>query len=125
MLEKDLHRLVCDYIRKLYPYVIFRTDFSSGMRMSIGMAKRHKALQYSNAYPDLFIAEPKGNYAGLFIELKTINNVVFKKDGSMRKNSHHEEQETMMLKLRGKGYKAEFGLGFGNTIKLINEYLNQ
>jgi hypothetical protein len=30
----------------------------------------------------------------------------------------------MMLKLRGKGYKAEFGLGFGHTIKLINEYLN-
>ena len=95
------------------------------MRMSIGMAKRHKALQYSSAYPDLFIAEPKGNYAGLFIELKTVNNVVFKKDGSMRKNTHHEEQETMMLKLRGKGYKAEFGLGFGHTIKLINEYLNQ
>jgi hypothetical protein len=88
------------------------------------MAKRHKALQYSNAYPDLFLAEARKGYNGFFIELKTINNVVFKKDGSMRKNAHHEEQETMMLKLRGKGYKAEFGLGFGHTIKLINEYLN-
>jgi hypothetical protein len=70
------------------------------MRMSIGMAKRHKVLQYSNAYPDLFIAEPKGNYAGLFIELKTVNNVVFKKDGTMRKNEHHQEQEVMMMKFK-------------------------
>lgn len=123
MLEKDLHILIVSYIRTKYPDVIFRTDFASGMRLSIGMAKRHKALQYSRAYPDLFIAEPRGKYCGLFIELKTDTNVIWKKDGSLRKNKHHEEQATMLQKLNEKGYKAVFGNGYFNTIKKIDEYL--
>ena len=125
MLEKDLHRLVCDYIRKLYPYVIFRTDFSSGMRMSIGMAKRHKALQFSNAYPDLFIAEPKGNYAGLFIELK--NQSPFKKDGSIKasQKDHLKLQNECLQKLSSKGYYAVFSWGFDMTKKIIDEYLKE
>ena len=123
MLEKDLHTLICNYIRTNYPNVIFRSDFASGMRMSIGMAKRHKALQSSRAYPDIFIAEPRCIYYGLFIEIKTKDNIVFKKDGTLRQNEHHIEQANMLSKLNDRGYKAVFGQGYQDTIKQIDNYL--
>lgn len=122
MLEKDIHIKVCNYIRTKYPDAIFRSDFASGMRMSIGMAKRHKALQSSRAFPDIFIAEPRGQYYGMFIELKTEDNVVFKKDGTLRQNEHHKEQALMLTKLYVRGYRAVFGQGYQDTIKKIDQY---
>ena len=56
--EEILHLKVCDYLRKNYPNVLFRTDFSSGMKMTPGQAAKHKKFQKSRAWPDLFIAKP-------------------------------------------------------------------
>jgi hypothetical protein len=122
MLEKDIHLMVCNYIRTKYPNAIFRSDFASGMRMSIGMAKRHKALQSSRAYPDIFIAEPRGIFYGMFIELKTEDNVVFKKDGTLRQNEHLKEQAIMLTKLNARFYKAVFGQGYQDAINKIDQY---
>ncbi len=123
MLEKDVHSLVVQYLKIKYPNIIFRTDFSSGMKMSIGMAKRHKSLQSHSAYPDLFIAEPRGGYCGLFIELKTLHNKLYKADGTLRKNQHHEEQAKMLTMLYARGYQAKFAQGYGEAIKIISDYL--
>ena len=57
--EELLHLKVCDYLRKNYPDVLFRTDFSSGMKMSPGQAAKHKKFQKSRAWPDLFISKPE------------------------------------------------------------------
>lgn len=123
MLEKDIHFMVCNYLRTTFPDVLFRSDFSSGMKMSIGMARRHKALQSSRAFPDLFIIEPRGEYNGMFIELKSIDNVVYKSNGELRKNKHHEEQNEMLNKLQQRGFYAVFGQGYKDTIIKINQYL--
>lgn len=123
MLEKDLHIMVCNWLRTKHPNVLFRSDFSSGMKMSIGMAKRNRALQSSRAYPDLFIIEPRGKYSGMFVELKTKENMVFKKDGGLRANPHHQEQYEMLIKLQLRGFHAVFGHGYNETIKMIDEYL--
>lgn len=37
--EEEIHLRVCDYLRKNYPDVLFRTDFSSGMKMTPGQAR--------------------------------------------------------------------------------------
>jgi hypothetical protein len=123
MLEKDIQLMVCNYLRTKYPNVLFRSDFSSGMKMSIGMARRHKALQSTRAFPDLFIIEPRGGFSGLFIELKSKDNVVFKVDGELRKNKHHEEQYNMLLELENRGFCALFGQGYKDTIDKIDNYL--
>lgn len=119
--EAFLHQQVCDYLRYRYPDVIFRTDFAAGIKMTIGQAARHKRLQKGRAWPDLFIAEPKGDDCGLFIELKAAN--IFKKDGSLLANEHVFEQDEMLKTLRLKGYQAEFAIGFEEAKAIIEEYL--
>jgi hypothetical protein len=123
MLEKDLQILICEYIRQKYPSIIFRSDFSSGMKMSIGMAKRHKLIQSSRAFPDLFIIEPRKGFSGMFIELKRVDNAVYKLDGELRKNKHLEEQQEMLNRLQEKGFYAVFGQGYKDTINKIDRYL--
>ena len=49
--EELLHLKVCDYLRKNYPDVLFRTDFSSGMKMTPGQAAKHKKFSSVSALP--------------------------------------------------------------------------
>lgn len=88
----------------------------------MGQAVRHKRLQSGRAWPDLFIAEPRGSKHGLFIELKATN--IFKKDGTLRANPHVAEQEEMLKQLRSRGYRAEFAVGFAAARQLVDSYLS-
>ena len=135
--EETLHLKVCDYLRKNYPDVLFRTDFSSGMKMSPWQAAKHKKFQKSRAWPDLFIAESgvvkfeEGNLIvnlrknGMFLELKADGVKLYKKDGTLRKNKHIEEQAEMLEKLRNENYYAEFAIGYEDAIEQIREYLGK
>ena len=135
--EETLHLRVCDYLRKNYPDVLFRTDFSSGMKMTPGQAAKHKKFQKSRAWPDLFIAESgvvkfkEDNLIinlrknGMFLELKADGVKLYKKDGTLRKNKHIEEQAEMLEKLRNGNYYAEFAIGYEDAIKQIHEYLGK
>ena len=135
--EELLHLKVCDYLRKNYPNVLFRTDFSSGMKMSPWQAAKHKKFQKSRAWPDLFIAESgvvkfkEGPLIvnlrknGMFLELKADGVKLYKKDGTLRKNKHIEEQAEMLEKLRNGNYYAEFAIGYEDAIKQIHEYLGK
>lgn len=62
-------------------------------------------------------------HCGLFIELKKDGTVLYKRDGTMRAVPHHIEQAKVLEELRNAGYKAEFAIGFDETVKLIDEYL--
>lgn len=135
--EELLHLKVCDYLRKNYPDVLFRTDFSSGMKMTPWQAAKHKKFQKSRAWPDLFIAESgvvkfeEGNLIvnlrknGMFLELKADGVKLYKKDGTLRKNKHIEEQAEMLEKLRNENYYAEFAIGYEDAIEQIHEYLGK
>ena len=128
--EEILHLKVCDYLRKNYPNVLFRTDFSSGMKMSPWQAAKHKKFQKSRAWPDLFIAcsDRDGweiKECGLFLELKAEGTKLYKKNGEMVANKHYREQAEMLKKLRSEGYAAEFAIGYKDAIKQIHEYLGK
>ncbi len=123
--EENLHLKICDYLRKNYPDVLFRTDFSSGMKMSPGQAAKHKKFQKSRAWPDLFIAESNTLASGLFLEIKAENVIVFKKNGEIRQNKHLIEQDKMLKKLRTKGYRARFAIGYEQAIFEIQQYLGE
>ena len=138
--EETLHLKICDYLRKNYPDVLFRTDFSSGMKMSPGQAAKHKKFQKSRAWPDLFIALPREmiavdtkngnsiysqNVGGLFLELKAEDTKLYKKNGEIVANKHYREQAEMLEKLRLNGYIAEFAVGYDEAIKIITDYLGK
>ena len=123
--EEEIHLRVCDYLRKNYPDVIFRTDFSSGMKMSPGQAAKHKKFQKGRAWPDLFIAESNNFASGLFLEIKAEDVITFKKNGKIRKNKHLIEQDKMLKELRKKGYRARFAIGYNQAIFEIQQYLGE
>lgn len=59
---------------------------------------------------------------GLYVEIKKDDEKLTKKDGSWR-TPHIAEQAEMLEKLRQAGYKAEFGVGYESTVKIIRDYL--
>ncbi|MDQ3048395.1 MAG: hypothetical protein M3R27_12670, partial [Bacteroidota bacterium] len=104
--------------------VMFNTDMS-GVRLSVGMAVKAKSLRSHNGFPDLFIIERRGEYSGLFIELKKTGEKLLMRDGITPKSDHIAEQFVVKHELKQRGYACEFAIGFEEAQKLINDYLNQ
>lgn len=62
--------------------------------------------------PDLMLPVPRGEYHGLFIELKRVKGGVLTK-----------EQQAFLMALTAKGYKADVCRGWEEAKKVIEEYL--
>jgi hypothetical protein len=129
--EANLQKEVCRFIRLQYPGVIFRSDYSSGLKLTVNQAAVHKSLQSSRAWPDLFIVHPSRGKAGLFLELK--------KDGTKIKavreatklkyggyaDEHIQEQAMMLTRLNEIGFIALFGIGYDDAIEKIRWYMSE
>lgn len=140
--EHNLYEQVARYLQLQYPDVIYRFDIAADLKLTPGQAAKHKRLHPERGYPDLFIAKPKevkvktalgGGYilveaktlSGLYLEIKTESNSPYKKDGTLKKDQHLEEQAEMLEKLRERGYRAEFGVGLSKCKQIIDEYLRK
>lgn len=123
MSEHEVYKYVALYLQAQHPDVIYRFDLAADIRLTPGQARKHKRLHPTRGYPDLFLAEPVGKYHGLYIEIKKDGESPFKKDGTLKKDAHLEEQQEMLERLEFRGYKAVFGVGLGEVIDLIDEYL--
>lgn len=80
-------------------------------------AHRHgaqqRALGMQVGFPDIFLAVARGEYHGLFIEMKT-------KTGKVA-----DTQKDMLFRLSEQGYKVAICRSLEAFIKVVNEYLNQ
>lgn len=121
--EHNLYEQIARYLQLRYPDVIYRFDIAADLRLTMGQAAKHKRLHPKRGYPDLFIAESRGEYHGFYLEIKTKSNSPYKKDGTLKKDKHLEEQAEMLERLRARGFKAEFGVGYESTVKMIRDYL--
>ena len=127
--ERTIHQQVCDYLRYQYPKIIFNTDLSGATKLTINQARRMKRLRSSKGFPDLVIYEKRGNYGALFIELKKDGVNLLKKrivdsyGEPAFASDHLRDQNEMMERLRKKGYKCEFAVGYNSAVKIINDYL--
>lgn len=135
MTESDIQMQVADYLRLQYPDVIFHSDFGSGIKLSMGQARKQKRLNGGRrSYPDMFIAEPKlvqtkdgmpFAWHGLFIELKKDGTRILKKDGTYVADEHIREQAKMLQALQRRGYQAYFAVGFEQAKEIIDKYLGR
>lgn len=121
MSEYQEHLQICNYLSTYYPNVLFTTDLS-GVKLSMGTAKKVKNLKSCRGFPDLFILQPNRNFKGLFIELKRTGEKLFKKDGSY-KSDHLQEQSEAIKRLNDLGYLATFCIGSDSAIDIIDNYL--
>lgn len=123
--EAELQIMIAQFIRRRWPGVIFHSDYGSGVKLTVRQASVQKAQNGGlSGYPDLFVAEPIGPYHGLFIELKKEGVRIKKKNGEWA-NDHIDKQAEMLERLRFRGYRAEFAVGFDEARKLLESYMMQ
>lgn len=120
--ESVLHNQIAQYIKAQYKDALFISDMS-GVKLTIGQSVKLAKLRSNKGYPDIFLIEPLKGYAGLFIELKA--ETPFKKDGTLKKSEHLEQQSNMLEKLQERGFMAVFGVGFDATKKIIDDYMEK
>ena len=119
--ESDIYFAISKYLAISYPKVVWRFDFSAGTKMTLGQARKHKAMNPHRGYPDLFICQCRNGYGGLYLEIKNVK--IYKKDGQLVTDKHIKEQSDMISHLRNAGYKADFAIGIDDCIKKIDTYL--
>lgn len=87
-----------------------------------GEGKNFKLMGTKAGFPDLFIFIPKGEYHGLFIELKTPKGKTA--DGKTRQAGKVSDlQQAVIDRLNAMGYKAVVAYGANNAIDEIKAYL--
>lgn len=131
--EESLQRQVCSYLRIQYPHVVFRSDYASGLRLTINQARIHKSLQSGRSWPDLFVYQPRKvegkQYAGLALELKKEGTVIKltkgAKAGQLTADPHIREQYAVLQQLNKLGYWADFAIGYDDAISKIDYYMGK
>jgi hypothetical protein len=122
MSEKIEHKQIVAYIKAQYPNVIFRTDYSAGIKLRIGQAVAHQQLQSCKGFPDITIFHANDKYHALLIELKKTGEKLFKKDGITFKSEHLEQQNKVHKQLLKSNYYATFAIGFLEAKQIIDNY---
>lgn len=121
--EYKLQLMIVEYLGAKHPGVKFRSDLA-GLFFPKGLAQKAKRLNGGHrAWPDLLIAEPRGGFHGLFVELKADRGKLCRLNGQLRKNIHIEEQAKVLSCLRESGYMADFFCGYDETVSGIDNYL--
>lgn len=125
MSEQELQINIAHYIRIQYPDVLFHSDYGSGIKLTARQASIQKRQNGGlRGWPDMFIAEPRNGYLGLFIELKKEGTRLKKRDGSWA-SDHIEEQAEMLSLLEERGYYSTFARGFDEAKEIIDEYFKR
>lgn len=121
--ERIIQRLLTIYLNGVG--VDFYNDWAAGAYLTQGQNSARLALSSTGGWIDLFIAEPRHGFHGLFIELKREGERPYLRDGvTLSKNPQIQKEGAFLERQRLKGYEAEFGVGLEESKRIINEYLD-
>ncbi len=120
--EFELQKQFCKYIDLKHPELLYMSDTIANLSLTMFQKIRNKAIQKEGFHcPDVIFFEPVDNFHGLFIELKVVTP--YKKDGTLKKNEHLENQWKTIVALRRRGYSANFATGFDEAVEQLERYL--
>lgn len=108
-----------------HPAIMVFSDCAAHIKKTMIQQVRANALSTPDEkWPDVFIAQPSGEYAGMFMEFKAESP--YKKDGTtLLKNEHISAQARTMQKLRERGYYVpDFVWTVDAAMKYTEDYLN-
>lgn len=119
--EEKIQIELFKYLSRQYPHVMAISE-PSGLRVSMGLARKLKKLRSAHTHADIYILQPSGKYHGLVIELKAKN--IYKKDGTLFKDDHLADQQRTLDSLNKLGYYATFAVGLDEAIEVLDNYMN-
>lgn len=126
--ELTLQKRLCRYLDLQYPNVLYKSDYGSGLKLTMNQARIQQQLQRGRGWPDLMIFAMSRGYGALFIEIKKEDTTLYLKKGPRKglltSDPHVQEQAAMLQHLNKLGYFARFGVGFDSCRRLIDWYLN-
>lgn len=119
--EAIVHERIVRFLKRDHPRVVFKTDFSAGLKLPIWLAARQRKLQYKRGFPDLVVYSAQGSYHGLCIEIKKPGTRLKKLDGHWS-SDHIAEQHQMLSELERAGYACAFAVGYDQAVDIIEAY---
>ena len=118
--EESLQIAISEYLKLQYPSVVFTSE-SSGIRLTIGQAKKAKQQRSNHKLPDMIILEPNRKFKGICLELK--KQSPYLKNGKLSQSKHIQEQNKTLELLRNKGYLANFVWDFERFKSAFDAYM--
>jgi hypothetical protein len=123
--EDMLCTKLAGYIKEHHPSVPFFFDMS-GYHLSKQSASKAKSQRADGfRIPDLIILVRTEKFGMLGLEIKKKGTKLFRKDDKFVSDVHLNEQRVSILRLRNYGQCADFGVGYEDCIKKINDYLSK
>lgn len=96
-----------------FPELILLHHIPNGGKRNITTAKRLKMEGVKAGVPDIFLPVSRGQYHGLYIELKAGNNKTT------------ENQDVWISRLQKQGYQVNVCYGWEEAAKTIESYLKE
>lgn len=121
------YKIQAAFVREMsvrYPEIMVFSDCAAHIKKTLFQQQRANALSTpGEKWPDVLIAQPSGEYAGMWLEFKAESP--YKKDGvTLLKNEHIEAQAATMGRLFNRGYQAHFVWTVEMAIEKVKWYLN-
>ncbi len=108
--EHQEQAVLVGLLRNFYPDVLFFAIPNGGLR-NVKVAVKLKAEGVLPGVPDLLVAEPRGSFHGLFVEMKAIGGTTSK------------DQKKVKLALEARGYAVTVAKGSQQAFHVVETYL--
>lgn len=123
------YQIQAEFVAKManrHPGVMVFSDTAAHIGKTMFQQIRANKLQSEIAkdWPDVFVAQPSGDYAGLFLEFKA-KTPYLKDSVTLSSDKHIRAQAATMDRLRERGFFCAFVWDVSQAITITDKYLNQ
>lgn len=124
--EYNIQKEFVQRMGQKHPDILVFSDAAAHVAKSMIQQVRANALQSKGMkWPDCFIAQPSGDYSGLFLEFKAESPYLVSNPCQLKKSDHVEAQYQTMKRLSERGYQWAFVWSAEMAMEITEKYLNQ